>query len=130
MAPTPLEVVQSAYDAFRRKDAAAIFALFAPDAVIRQTELVPWGGTFRGTQPIGHFFAKLLENIDSRVEFDRFVEAGESVVAVGRSRGTVRSNGREFDVDAIHVWTVRGGRVVRFEVYIDTPSMLRALEGS
>jgi hypothetical protein len=48
-------------------------------------------------------------------------------VQVGRTRGTVRANGAAFDVPEVHVWTVAGGRVRRFEAYLDTPAMLAAL---
>lgn len=74
------------------------------------------------------FASKLLENLDSQVEMEELVEAGDRVVAIGHTRGRVRANQREFDVRAIHVWTLRDGKVIRFEAYIDTPKMLEALE--
>ena len=45
----------------------------------------------------------------------------------GRTAGTVNATGAAFDVDELHLLTVRDGRVVRFEAYIDTPAMLAAL---
>jgi ketosteroid isomerase-like protein len=42
---------------------------------------------------------------------------------VGRSRAT----GRQFAIDETHVWTVRGGRVVRMEALVDEAAMQAAL---
>jgi hypothetical protein len=33
------------------------------------------------------------------------------------------------DMTGVHVWMFRNGKAVRFEVYIETPQMLRVLEG-
>jgi uncharacterized protein len=44
-----------------------------------------------------------------------------------RTRDTARKSGRFFDVRAVHVWTVIGGSIRRFEAYIDTPAMLATL---
>jgi hypothetical protein len=121
------EVVRDVYDAYLRKDLPAIFALLDPNAQIHQSELLPWGGTYRGHEEIRSFFTKLTEHIDSHVDVDQLFEAGDRVVAVGRSSGRARTSGAEFDVAAVHIWTLRGGKVSRFEAYIDTPGMLRAL---
>jgi hypothetical protein len=128
MATQILDIVRGIYDAYSRKDVPAIFAALALDAEFYQSELLPWGGTYRGPAEIGDFFGRLTEHIDSRVDVDELVEAGDHVVVVGHSRGRVKKTGREFDVAAIHVWTIREGKVSRFEAYIDTPEMLRALE--
>ena len=45
----------------------------------------------------------------------------------GKTAGTVNATGAAFDVDELHLLTVRDGKVVRFEAYIDTPAMLAAL---
>ena len=46
---------------------------------------------------------------------------------MGRTRGRTRERGIAFDLAIVHVWTVRGGRITRLEVYIDTPAMQEAL---
>ena len=39
----------------------------------------------------------------------------------------MRANGASFDIPEVHVWELRDGKVVRYQVYIDTPAMLDAL---
>jgi ketosteroid isomerase-like protein len=50
-------------------------------------------------------------------------------VAVGELPGRVKANGKEFHLNIAHVWTVKHGLATRMEAYIDTPTMLAALEG-
>jgi ketosteroid isomerase-like protein len=106
-----------------------VLALADPEIVVAQTELLPWGGTYRGHDGLKAFTAALLGRVDSQVEVGEFIEAGDRVVAIGRTRGSVRGTGTPFDVRVAHVWTLKDGKAVRFEAYIDTPAMLRALAG-
>jgi ketosteroid isomerase-like protein len=56
-----------------------------------------------------------------------YIPAGNDVAVVGKLRGTARASGKRIDLDIVHVWTVRDGRLLRFAAYIDTPAMLEAL---
>jgi ketosteroid isomerase-like protein len=128
MSQENVAVVRSAYNAFSSGNVQTIFDLLHPEIEIYQSEGVPCGGKYKGHQEIGNFFEKLTETIESRVEPDQFIddEAGH-VVAVGHTRGRVRATGREFDVPAVHVWTIREGKAVKVEAYIDTAEMRVAL---
>ncbi len=126
-APRPtVALVTHVYQAFRDRDLPTIFGLLAPDVEITQASEIPWGGTYRGHEQAAAFFGKLVQTITSAVTLERFVDAGEQVVAIGRTRGTVNATGKAFDVQIAHVWTVRDGLVRRVEYYIDDPTMLAA----
>jgi hypothetical protein len=86
-----------------------------------------WGGRYEGHAEAAAFFGKLTRTITSAVTLDRFVDAGDQVVAIGHTRGTVNDTGKAFDVPVAHVWTLRDGVVTRIEYYIDDPTMLAAL---
>jgi ketosteroid isomerase-like protein len=128
MSEDNLSIIRALYEAQRQKDIAVIFASFAPEMEIRQTDLLPWGGHYQGHEGVKNFFMKLTEHIDSHVDVDQLIPAGDHVVAIGHTRGTVKANGNRFDVPVAHVWTLRDGKVTRFEAYIDTPAMLAALQ--
>lgn len=121
--------LRSAYEAFKRRDLPFIFNLFDENVTIYQSELLPWGGNYHGLQGVKEFFARLLQHIDSQVDPNQFVEAGDHIIAISHLHGTVHSNNKPFDLTAVHVWTFRNGKAVRFEIYIDTPQMLAALNG-
>ena len=129
MAETNSQIISNLYAAFARRDMQALLQWIDPQIEITQTTELPWGGTFQGQPGLMSFAGKLLQSVDSQVEPQELVEAGDRVVAIGRTRGHVRANNKEFDVRAVHVWTLKDGKVLRFEAYIDTPKMLEALEG-
>ncbi len=106
----------------------AIPELVEPEFTIKQTDLLPWGGTYEGVQGLQTFFQNLFGSIDSKVEIEEYISAGDHVAAIGRMRGTVRANAVHFDPRIVHLWTVKESRASRFEPYIDTPGMLKALE--
>ena len=138
MHPDNVTAVRNLYDAYRRQDTAAFFQSLDPEVEVYQSESLPWGGRYKGTDQVkgfgmtlmlGNITSKLTEHFDARVEVDQIIDTGDHVVAVGRSRGRVRANGQQFDLAVAHVWTLRQGKVRRFEVYLDTPAMLNALRG-
>lgn len=129
MSKENIALIRSGYDAYARRDFATVFALLHPDVEIYQTELLPWGGTYRGHSGADQFFRKLNEQTEGQPVPTEFISAGDDVVAVGRLRGRVRASGEPFDLSIVHLWSVREGRIIRFAAYIDTPGMLSALGG-
>jgi uncharacterized protein len=122
------QVVRDLYAAFERRDVGAVLRAFHSDIEVFQTEVLPWGGTYRGTMGAASFFQKLAASVDVTVTAEDFFEAGNTVVATARTRGRVRSNDVRFDLRSVHVWTIRGGKAVGIQFYFDTPAMLAALE--
>lgn len=128
MSESNIDLVRSLYDAFDRRDQAAVAAAMDPEGEFRQNEQLPWGGYYKGfPDGVHQFFSKLLARIESKVDVKRMWEAGNADVVVGRTRGRVRDSGKAFDVSIVHIWTIRNRKVVSFESFIDTPEMLRAL---
>lgn len=128
MSQSNIDLIRSLYDAFDRRDQAAVAAAMDPEVEFRQTEQLPWGGYYKGfPDGVHQFFSKLLARIESKVDVERMWEAGNAVIVVGRTRGRVRDSGKAFDVSIVHIWTIRNRKVVSFESFIDTPEMLRAL---
>lgn len=126
--PRPaVALVREIYDGFARRDLAGVFTLFADDIEISQSHELAWGGHYRGHAGARTFFARLLAALDSTLALEQFIDAGDRVVAIGRTRGVERAGGRRYDVPVAHVWTVRDGRAARAEFYIDNPTMLAAL---
>ena len=129
MSQADVQAIRDLYEAFGRKDLPAMLAMLHPQVEFSQSPLLPWGGIYRGQEEASRFFITLAEHVDSRIEVDDIIDAGEHIVALGHSRGRVRANGQAFEVAIAHVWTMRQGKALRFENYLDIPTMLRALHG-
>jgi ketosteroid isomerase-like protein len=82
---------------------------------------MPYGGTFTGAEAIfGNVLGPMSQDVESfSVRPDELLDAGdEKVVSLGRYGG--RGANGAVDVPYAHVWTVRAGRIVRFDQYTDT----------
>jgi uncharacterized protein len=124
------DLVAGFYRAIAERDLDTALAMIDPSIRIRQTDELPWGGEYEGLDGYAEFFGKLLGTITSRVEVEEIFEAGDHVVEIGRTRGTVNATGATFDVREVHVWELRDGKAVSFHAYIDTPAMLAALNAA
>lgn len=125
---TAAEVVQAIYEAFDAHDVAAALALFDPEIEVSQSEALPWGGTHFGHEGAIHFFGTLMSRIETRVEIERLIVAGDTVVEIGKTCGHAVGSDREFAIDEAHVWTVRDGRAVRMQAFVDDAAMIEALD--
>jgi ketosteroid isomerase-like protein len=125
--------VQSLYAAFGRGDIPFILA-HADEAIAwsssNSTGVVPWGGARQGRQDVQKFFEILAANLDFEV-FDprRFASDGGLVFVQGRTVAKVKSTGRRFDMEWVHLFTIEGGKVKRFEEFYDTAGVAPALSG-
>jgi ketosteroid isomerase-like protein len=85
----------------------------------------PEARTLNGREAVIAYFRAWEEMLEHpRLEMDRFVDAGGSVVAVGSVRGTGTGSGAEVQVPIALVCTLAGGRVVRVHEYLDPSEAL------
>lgn len=124
--------VRSLYDAFGRGDLQTI--LDNVDPAIEWVsngsgETIPWGGTRSGRAGVASFFQALGDNLDFEAfEPRQFLDAGDAVTVLGRSRARSKGNGGgTFDSEWAHIFTIRDGKVARFQEYYDTAAIERAL---
>jgi ketosteroid isomerase-like protein len=61
-----------------------------------------------------------------QIEVERCWEKDEKVLAFVRVRGRGQASGADFDIRIAHLWTLRGGLVVRGEGYGDRREALEA----
>ncbi|MFC4945326.1 nuclear transport factor 2 family protein [Pseudonocardia sp. GCM10023141] len=129
MATTDLDTVRELYAAFARRDLDTIRAAIHPDFVMRQSEVLPWGGTHRGPDGFFAFLGTLLSHIDSTLEIEQLYDSGDHVVEVGYTVGTVHATGTPYRIREVHIWQLREGLLTSYEVHLDVERMLAALRG-
>jgi ketosteroid isomerase-like protein len=49
------------------------------------------------------------------------------VVVVGYQRGRAKPTGRLYEIEFVHLWSVRDGKISEFWVYTDTAALVEAL---
>ena len=123
------ELVQRSYGSFRDGDIPAVLDSLSEDVqwVTAEIEGVPVGGTWQGREQVGQFFQTLSEAQEPRqFEPREFVAQDDRVVALGHYAWHVNSTGKEWESDFAHVFTVREGKVARFQEYTDTVAIADA----
>lgn len=123
-----IQTVRNLYETFRQQDLQSTFALNGAGAEMTQTDLLTLGGHLKGQQEAAFFVMKLTQKVRSTVSLDAVFPAGDKVVAIGRTQGSVNATGQAFDVVVSHVYTFGAdNNITKTEYYIDSPAMLAAL---
>ena len=133
MSDNNLDIVRQGYDAFGRGDISALLDLF--DAGIQWVTPGPpelaTSGRRTGRQEVAGFFAAVNQAFDiQRFEPREFVVQGDSVVVLGSETAGVRSTGRVIDLDWVHVFKLRNGKVVAFQEFFDTAAVVAAMSAA
>jgi len=130
MSAENLAIVRGIYDAFGRGDVAAVLGAMSPDILWQEAENFPYAdrNPYRGPDAVaGGVFARCVgEWSGFAVAMDDLIDGGDRIVALGRYSGINRTTGRPMNPQAVHVWTLKGGKVIAFQQYIDTLDVARA----
>ena len=123
-----IKVVQDAYAAFGRGDIPALLGYMVDSIhwrpVIGTASHVPFSGERTGKAGVAEFFKRVAETEDfQQFEPREFVAQGDTVVAIGHYRATVKATGRTFDSDFVMVFTLRDGKVATFREFTDSAAV-------
>lgn len=125
-----LKAVQGVYDAFAKGDIPAVLAVLSPDVDWTEAEGFPYGGTYIGPNAVlnGVFMRLGTEWEGFAAIPDEFIDGGDTIVVLGKYSGKYRSTSKSFQAKFAHVWKMQNGRAVKFEQYVDTLIVQRALQ--
>jgi uncharacterized protein len=122
-----VNIVRSVYDAFDSNDLDGVLQHVDGDVQVFATEGLPWSGTYSGPKGVEEFIRSVEEHVRLTIETDELIDSGESVAQIGRTVGEAHATGQHFDLREVHVWTLRNGKIVSFQNYVDTEAQRRAL---
>jgi uncharacterized protein len=131
MSQQNVELLRQITEAFNRGDIEGAIALADPPP---EFEIVPSGvlipdladvqrgpeGLRRGAEMFWDVFD------DPRFDFHELIHAGDRVFAGATLRGRGRQSGAETGWEVWGVWTVRDGRMIRFQTFTDRGAALEA----
>lgn len=121
--PGNIEVVRQMYAAFDRRDMFAVLDMLSPDIEWGEPEnpYNPAGGTRRGHQGFLEWIAIGRRTEDILVlEARKMLVDGDSVAVVGYMKCRAKATGKVYESDFVHLVTVRGGKVTKFQEFFDT----------
>jgi ketosteroid isomerase-like protein len=127
MTQANIELIQTIYDALDSGDHDSVLDHVDDDIEVIATEGLPWSGHYYGREAAADFLRSIEEHVQVSIETDELIDSGTSVAQVGRLIGHAHNTGLSFDTREIHIWTLRRGKVVTFQNYIDSRAQREAL---
>jgi ketosteroid isomerase-like protein len=129
MPPADVEVVKRLYEALESRDDEALQRVLDDNIEWTVSTTLPWGGRRRGFGEVVEGIHTLGEVVRSaKFDQDEFVDVGNGeVIATGRLSGEGALTGAPFEAEYANRIVVSDGRITRFQSYIDTGEILKAL---
>lgn len=127
------QVVMKFFEAVGRRDVAAVRSILAEDVeffVDVDPSLMPFGGRTEGVDAAVNMLlgsAGMVEGLAVNIKW--MLSEGEKIVVLINEQATLPDTGRSYSVDSVHVYTVRDGKIMRFENRFNPLPMLQAARG-
>ena len=128
-----IALVQSIYAAFGRGEVATIIAALAPNVdwtVNGRSSDYPMFGNWKTPAKVQEFF----QGVDQYEKFTDFsprdyYAVDEKVFVLGHYAGSIKTTGKPFASDWIHIFTIHGGKVIGFREFSDSHQFVAAYRG-
>ncbi len=131
MSQENMEVIRGMYESFSRGDVSAVLGQMHQQIEWRQAENFIYAdrSPYVGPQAVLEgVFARIGSEWDGfAAQVEELLDAGDTVVALGRYGGTCKATGNAQDTQFVHVWRVKDGKAVRFQQYANTLHVARVM---
>lgn len=119
-----INLVKGIYKAFNTGDYQAVLGYFAPTIEWISAESSPLADAspYRGLESVrnGVFARIAATSPELKIRADEIFAVEEKVVALGYYYDFPQKSGAPVEAQVAHVWTILGGRIVKFQQYTDT----------
>lgn len=124
-----VEIARRGYEALNERAWERITAFLAPDCEWEIRSVAPNAGTYRGLDAVRAVIEDWLGAFDElRIEPEEFIDAGpDQVVVLVRDQGRIKGSEARIDHRFAHVWTLRDGKLARFQSFFDKEQALEAV---
>ena len=133
MSDQNVRFIRSLYDAFARGDVSTVLEAMDPEIEWNEAENFPYadGNPYVGPAAVAEgLFRRLAEEWEYwNLNIQSLLDAGDTVVALGRYNAKNKETGSEINAQFAHVWSLRDGKAAAFQQYADTAQVARAIAG-
>ncbi len=130
--PNNLTVIQDLYNNFAKGDVPAVLAVLDANVVWNEAEGNAWadGNPYKGPDAVlNGVFARVGSDYEyfktDNVQLHEM--SNNQVLATMRYKGELKKNGAIIDAQAAHFWTLKDGKIIGFQQYVDTKQLDDAL---
>jgi ketosteroid isomerase-like protein len=126
-----VEVIRRMYERWLADD-PAVFEAMSEDIDLHPDPAADWVGiddVYRGHDGVRAYLARVYEAFeDYRPEVEDLLDAGDKVITLAIEHGRGRASGLVAESRrTAHVWTMRAGKAVRLDLYLERSEALRAV---
>jgi len=124
------EVVLGFHKAAAKKDRAAVKNFLAPDVVWEDNgpPEMKGGGKFHGADEVlDYIWGNIRDTRDLVITPHWMVSEEDRVVLLINEHAVIGETGRYYEINSIHVYTLKDSVIVQFINYFDSMPMLKAL---
>jgi uncharacterized protein len=132
VSPSNADLVRPIYDEWGRGNWRPFFDVYDPQMEWGwSSEFLGLGGVFQDRRdPNPRLRTWLTEWEEWRAEPEEYIEMGDYVVVLARYIGRGRGSGVEISQEGAHVFKLRGGKVVRLEVFASREKALEQVRAA
>lgn len=133
MSQENVEIIRAMYAAWLAQDMRAVYETFDEDIELNPDPEASWvgiGQTYRGVAGIKSYMAAVYDAFENyRPEVEQLIDlGGDQVLTLAIEHGTGRVSGVEVNASrTAHVWTLRDGKAVQLDLYLERGAALRAV---
>jgi uncharacterized protein len=126
-----VDVVRGMYEAFIRGDVPSVMSVLDPEIEWLEADnfIYADGNPYVGPNAVleGVFMRLATEWDGFTVAPQEILDAGEIVIARGYYSGAYKKTGMQVRAQFAHFFTLRDGKVIKFQQYTDTAQFQRAV---
>jgi ketosteroid isomerase-like protein len=129
-----VDIIRRLYDAWLAGDDDTVFATYDPEVRLNPDPEAWWVGVdeaYVGHSGVRRYMRAVYEAFSEyRPEVERIIDAGDGrVLTLAIEHGSGRDSGAEVQArKTAHLWTLRGGKVVQIDLFLDRQRALSALD--
>ncbi|HSN08697.1 MAG TPA: nuclear transport factor 2 family protein [Hanamia sp.] len=125
------QVIEQMYSDFAAGDIPAVLSLFDKDVVwIRAgAPFIPFSGTCTGIEEVMKMFEiqHATLNMKSFVP-QKFCTNEDSIIVIGHDEAEVKPTGKNYAADWVQAFTLKDGKIINVQVFMDTKVIADAFE--
>jgi uncharacterized protein len=123
-----VEVLRRIYQEWAKGNARIDMSVYDPNFVYISQATDPDPGPHMGLEATRDYYRRFLASWeDWRIEASEFREVGNSIVVHARRSGIGRASRVPLEDHSFHVWTFRGGKIIRMDVFEQETEALEAV---
>ena len=119
------------YNDFANGNIPAVLSAFNKDVVWTRAgaPFIPFSGTFNGIEEVMKMFAIQDENLKMKSFVpQKFCTNEDTVVVIGHDEAEVKPTGKSYAADWVQAFTLKDGKIINVQVFMDTKLIADAFE--